>query len=339
MARADTVDVIAVVGACGPERHRYARDLAAATARTFFPATGLELSPSPVDEAVAMIPWTDAPAGAVVEFPATVVATELVGNLTAEDTPAQLTSIVCVVDAPHLLNDLDRDDYAVQLSRHGRHHIARAMLTALQLEYASVIVFVNWEGVDTPRLARLMALASHVSPHARLRLHVDAGADTPSAERGAKTHGHPGWVSLLNDEFAPRMTDPGVSAFRYEQARPLHPARLQRLLDERIERGEFGAVIRSAGFCRLATRPCRTAQWDHVGRMISFSPVGGDEPEELLALGQDLAFIGLGLDHTGLTAALDDAALTDAELTAGPARWARFADPFPAWSDATRQTG
>lgn len=42
-------------------------------------------------------------------------------------------------------------------------------------------------------------------------------------------------------------------------------------------------------------------------------------------------FFGLGLDRTGLAAALDAAALADAELIAGPAAWHGFEDPFPAW--------
>ena len=48
------------------------------------------------------------------------------------------------------------------------------------------------------------------------------------------------------------------------------------------------------------------------------------------AIGQELAFIGLDLDANALHDVLDSAALTDDELTAGPAPWARYPDPFPA---------
>lgn len=98
-------------------------------------------------------------------------------------------------------------------------------------------------------------------------------------------------------------------------------------------------LVRSAGFCRLATRPHVTAQWEHAGRMFALNPLTGDDrladDDELLAVGQDLALIGLRVEPNRLAAALDDAALTDAELAAGPTAWAGFADPFPVWQTAT----
>ncbi|WCM55102.1 hypothetical protein [Microbacterium sp. EF45047] len=47
--------------------------------------------------------------------------------------------------------------------------------------------------------------------------------------------------------------------------------------------------------------------------------------------GQDIGFIGLDLDAPALLAALDGAALDDAELAAGPREWCTYPDPFPAW--------
>ncbi|MBH0083705.1 GTP-binding protein [Salinibacterium sp. SWN167] len=77
------------------------------------------------------------------------------------------------------------------------------------------------------------------------------------------------------------------------------------------------------------------AQWEHVGKVISLNPIATDaidgDDDELLACGQELAFIGLDLDHDALIAALDEAALTDEEFAAGPSRWATFVDPFPEW--------
>nr|WP_243752384.1 GTP-binding protein [Leucobacter weissii] len=134
------------------------------------------------------------------------------------------------------------------------------------------------------------------------------------------------------------MTDPRVAALRYEQLRPFHPGRLLRLLNERVEPGEFGTIIRSAGFCRLATRPRVIAEWNHVGSMFSLEPLASDDrllpDDEILALGQDLAVIGLDLRRRELVAALDEAALTDREAAAGPTSWAEFSDPFPAWHTA-----
>lgn len=336
----DAVGVIAVVGACGPERLRYAKRLAAMTNRAFFPASRLAGSPDPAQEATALASWTDPAAGAVVELPDEVPAPELIGAFADQEERTRLVGLVCVVDAAHLLDDLRRDDYLPLRdadSGIAAPMIARALLTVMQIEYASTIVFVGWEALPPVELATIMALVGHLSPFARLRLHRRTIEHIGTTDPYTPGQSRPGWVSVLNGDFAPHMTDPRVSAFRYEQVRPLHPGRLMTLLD-RIEDGEFGVLVRSAGFCRLATRPHVTAQWEHAGQMFSLNPLAGDDrltdDEELLAVGQDLALIGLRLDPDRLTAALDDAALTDAELAAGPTAWAGFSDPFPAWQTA-----
>ncbi|WP_308122740.1 GTP-binding protein [Microbacterium marinilacus] len=337
----DAVGVIAVVGACGPERLRYAKRLAKLTNRGFFPASRLAGSPDPAQEAAVLSSWTNPAAGAVVELPDEVPATELIGTFGDFDDRTRLLALVCVVDAAHMLDDLHRDDYLPLRdadSGVAAPLAARAQLTVTQIEYASAIVLVNWKALTPPDLAVVMALLNHLSPHARLRLHRDAIAHLEPGEAYGVEQDRPGWVCFLNDDFDPHMTDPRVSAFRYEQVRPLHPGRFKQLLDDRIEPGEFGDVLRSAGFCRLATRASIVAQWEHVGRVISLNPLAIDDrledEEELLALGQDLAFVGLDLDHDGLVTALDEAALTDAEIAAGPTAWGMLPGPFPAWAKA-----
>lgn len=298
-------------------------------------------------EAVSFVPWCTRGAGALVEFPEHTDVTELIGVGAAPGSGLTLREVVCVVDAAHLIADLHRTDYVIHPASHPAHwrHTARALLTVMGIEFASTVVLVNWEPLNTPELSSVMGLVNHLSPRARLRLHhgdqdpwlhaapaTDAGYDV-AQERS-------GWVTLLNGEHDPWVTDPHVSSLRYENVRPLHPQRLGDLLDHRIETGEFGTVLRSAGFCRLATRSHVIAQWNHVGRMICLSPLARDEDmgerDELLALGQDLGIIGLDLDVPALRRAFDDAALTDDELAAGPAAWSQFHDPFPARPTADR---
>lgn len=333
------VDVIAVVGVCAPERLRYAKRLAVLTDRTFWPATRLALSPDPVDEALALAPWADRPAGVVLEFPGEVPAVELIGGLAAPDGRIRLSAMVCVLDAAHLLADLSNGDYLRRpVGAHPAEFIARAMLTVTQIEYASTVVIVNWRRLGRDDLSTVLALVAHLGPKARPVLHQDTVERIDSSERYEPGQDRPGWVGILNDDFTPPFTDSRVRSLRYENVRPFHPGRLQRVLDDRIADGEFGTVIRSAGFCRLATRPGITAQWEHVGQMISFEPLALDDrlgdDDELLALGQDLAFTGLDLNAGGLRATLDEATLTDAELADGPTAWARFPDSFPVWATA-----
>lgn len=335
----EPVGVIAVMGACAPERGHYAARLAQNTGSALLAARQWEGSPEPAHEAAVLASWVDTDS-AVVEFPAHTSPTELIGAFAGAGTRAYLRELVCVADALHLLADLHREDYAtVRDSDSGvaTEFVARALLTAMQLEYASSIVLVNWSALEPRDLAVVMALVNHLAPRARLRAyrgvaeHGDADVAYDLAQDGA------GWLCVLNGECDPYMTEARVSAFRYEQIRPLHPGRLKHFLD-RVERRDFGAVVRSAGFCRLATRPGIAGGWDHVGRVISLNPLATDDglgDGELLALGQELAFIGIDLNRAALSAALDAAALSDAELAAGPAAWASFPDPFPAWLRAS----
>lgn len=337
----DREGVIAVVGACGPERLGYARRLAAQTDRAFLstsPPAGLRES---ADEALFVTTWRSRARGVVVEVPEEIPVTALIGAFAEQHEQPGLLGLVCVADAAHLLRDLYQDEYvAPRSTAEGRVDeplTAKAETTVTQLEYASTIALVNWAPLTTAELAVTMALVSHLSPRAQLRLQHEAAQHIELREPYGAGQDRAGWICVLNEDFDPHMTDRRVSALRFEQPRPLHPMRLLHLLD-RIESGDFGQVVRSAGFCRLATRSGTVAQWRHVGRIISLDPVATDDElhddEEFLAVGQDLAFIGIDLDHGSLTAALDAAALDDEEVAAGPTAWTGYADPFPAWRTA-----
>jgi G3E family GTPase len=333
----ERIDVIAVVGGCVPERRDYATRLAGLTQRILIPAGRLEATPDPVEEAMMLAPWCVHPAGVVIEFPAVSSMMDIVGALADDGAPTALSGVVCVVDAALLLSDLARDSCSVHpaLTRMAGRPVPHALVAVNQIEFASMLVLTGWEALETDDLSAVMALLCHLNPSARLR--VDHGGDLAwgSGDVYATAQVRPGWVALVNGSHDPHMTDPRVSSFRYENVRPLHPERLEKLLDERVEPGEFGTLIRSMGFCRLATRPHAVTEWNHVGGMISFDPLMRDDAlgdgDELLAVGQDIGFIGLDLDRGALTRALDEAALTDAELAAGPGEWTKFADPFPAW--------
>ncbi len=342
----DAVEVIAVIGACAPERAGLARRWAAHAGRMLVSASRLASYPDPIEASIALASHPAISGGVVIEFPSDVSATDLIGALGDRDAPTRLMSVACVVDAAHLLADLGRDDYVSRPSAgHPGHteHTARALVTVTQIEFASTIVLVNWTSLSTPHLSTIMALVCHLNPRARLRLDQAMGSSLPLLHAHGPTQDGAGWIRMLNGSFDPHMTDPRVSALRYEQARPFHPVRLQQLLDGRVERGEFGTIVRSSGFCRFATRPGVTAQWNHVGRMIAFSPVARDsdhdDDTELLAVGQDLVIIGLDLNHDALVAGFDEAVLTDAELLDGPEAWRDYADPFPAWETSDQHAG
>lgn len=265
---------------------------------------------------------------AVLELPRAVAPTHVLGHL-GED-----AELVCVVDASHALSDLT-DDRPLRPVDGRMSPLAdpgsRALQAALYVEFASTVVIHGWDRVPTPDLSVLMALLSHLAPTARLRPtrgpRKDLARDGSQEPVGIR----PGWLRLLNADFDPHMTDPRVSAYRYEQVRPFHPGRLRAVLDT-IEKGSFGTVLRSSGFCRIATRASTSALWEHVGSAIWLNPIATDMGD-LATIGQDIAFFGLDLDSAQLKLALDGACVTDGELSAGPRYWKTFADPLPSWSD------
>ncbi len=325
-----------VAGLCTPERRRYAAGLAHASGRGLLRVSASRGGTAPTPDGPVAVPLLRDRR----EIERVVIDADIDFDVLHLDlvTRAEPAPIVCVVDARHLLADL-RDPSPLRDEAPGgggdADTGARARRAVTLLEAATLISFVHWERVETAELSLLMALASHLAPRARVRLSRGPAEDLP-----ALAHGHPdgvgepplperaGWVMALNDEHDPYMTDPRVTTLRYERLRPFHPSRLAAALDE-LDTGRLGLLVRSAGFCRLATRAGILARWEQVGSAMWIDPQDAGEHAALTA--QDLALTGLDLVADAVARTLDGALLTDRELEAGPAAWARFDDPLPAW--------
>lgn len=337
------VDVIAVTGACAQERSSCAREVAQARGFVLVPAEQTGQGFEAVDRAVNLVRSASGVRGLVLEYPFAVPVMEIVGSLIAQAAGTRLVDLICVLDAADMLTDLASEEF-VRLPMTDDAHdsgviASRAELLLAQIEFASTIAVVNARALQPEALEQVTSLVSQLAPCAAqsliahpCELHGRSGATYSQKPPNA------GWVSVLNEEH-PHRGSCGVSAVRYEQYRPFHPGRLLHALNTCLFQGHCGHILRSAGFARLATRPHITAQWDQVGAIFMLSPVALDDSlgvgDELLAFGQDLAFIGTGIDEIRLRRVLDDAALSDAELAAGPMVWADFPDEFPAWSSAS----
>lgn len=328
------IDVVAVVGACLPERRRCAASLAEINVMSLITADQLRGHRDPVVAAAREAQLGEA----VIEFPDGVSLPRVIGALADPEGPTRLVEIICVVDAAHLIADLRGMDTVTEPVGDGPAPVrftTRARAVCAQLEYASTVVVVGWR--NTADLDVVLALIAHLGPQVRIELDAGVGVVLDRERPYTVDQDRSGWMALLSDDLSPLHAHPRVQAFRYEQVRPLHPERLLATLDA-ISGEHYGTVLRSSGFCRLATRPGVVAQWDHVGTVIAFDPVAVDTAdEEVLAIGQDLGIIGVDLDVTALTLALDAAALDDGELLAGPRRWRELRDPLPAWPDPSRR--
>ncbi|SMX67736.1 Cobalamin synthesis protein cobW C-terminal domain-containing protein [Brevibacterium iodinum ATCC 49514] len=322
----DGIEAIAVVGLCVAERRRYAMGLARDRGFVFVPAEQTEQGIEAIDRLVDLVGMTSGVHGFVLEHGEGADCAENIGALSAPDSRAVLTDLVCVLDLACLHSDLDSEE--------------RAGALVSQIEFASTSALVTPDPADSGGIEEAIGLIAHLAPEASLFLRCEGAVHEPVCWQFGHRPPDAGWTAILNSEFRPPARAGGVRACRFEQARPFHPQRLQAVLSAAIGEGFWGRIVRSAGFAKLASRPYVTAHWDQAGTLLTLSPLSveplpGGGPE-LLALGQDLAFIGFDLDETGLCEALDRAVLTDAELLAGPMAWLEYHDEFPAWDSAHR---
>ncbi|MGG7509035.1 GTP-binding protein [Plantibacter sp. YIM 135249] len=328
--------VTLVLGACPPERRtvarRIANDLAALV--TIERPIGVGSIATLIDEAVdALLAHPVPPRRLVIDCGATVQPVDAVSAVITRAPDVLLDAVVTVVDAAHILLDLEDDRYIGHPSADVVAYTSRAMITMEQLEYADTIAVAGRHGVSHERLAVLLALLSNLNPTALVRL-ADASRTaryTDSPFDLDRFTGSPGWVSKINGEHTPWVEHPRVTTTLFESARPMHPGRLFDLFDGPIEAGRFGRIVRTAGFCQLASRGSAIGMLQQVGTMLELDPTPFDASHPETAIGQELVFTGIDVDTAALLAALHDCALTDAELLADPVTWAGFPDAFTVW--------
>ncbi|WP_214364517.1 GTP-binding protein [Pseudonocardia sp. H11422] len=244
---------------------------------------------------------------------------------------ARLDTMVTVVDASTFLTELgDGDalaDRGLEASEGDERTISDLLID--QVEFADVLVVSKSDLVPAGRLLVLEALLRKLNPTARL-LHANHGAvpldevletgryDPISAAEA------PGWARELNGSHTPETEEYGITSVTYRARRPFHPDRLLAVLDE------WTGLLRSKGFCWIATRPETVGLWSQAGPNLSLEPASQwstfDGPR-----GQEIVFIGLGVGEPDVYGRLDPALLTDDELATGPEGWRTLPDPLPAW--------
>ncbi|MET9633341.1 GTP-binding protein, partial [Lentzea sp. NPDC006480] len=242
---------------------------------------------------------------------------------------ARLDTMVTLVDAAGFLRELTTGDRLEERDLAAAEQDERTISDLLvdQVEFADVLVVNKTDLVTADELATLDAVLRRLNPAARL-LHTRHGvvelADVLDTGRydPITAAQSPGWVQELAGGHTPETEEYGIRSVTYRASRPFHPARLAEALSD------WEGMLRSKGFCHLATRPEVLAVWSQAGPNLTL------EPGELLDsphARQELVFIGVDLDVTEPARRLDPALLTDSELAAGPAHWLTFDDPLPQW--------
>ena len=270
---------------------------------------------------------------------------------------ARLDTMVTVVDAANFADSLgdDRDLDELGLGAEDGDERALADLLVDQVEFADVLVISKCDLVDEDELGELEGLLHHLNPaavihrveHGRIDVGEVVGTGRFDLERAEAA---PGWVRELNGDHTPETEEYGISSFVYRARLPFHPQRFHDAICEGLP-----GVVRSKGFCWIASRPDTMALWSQAGAVCRLDPLApwwADTPREEWPFEdaelqdidavwtepfgdrrQELVLIGIDLDEVDLVARLDHCLLRRDELATGPDGWVVLDDPFPVWDD------
>jgi G3E family GTPase len=263
---------------------------------------------------------------------------------------AKLDTMVTVVDAAKFLEDFgsidDLRDRQIALDSADERSLADLLID--QVEFANVLVVNKTDLVSDTELERLESILLHLNPAAKIvrskhgrvppRSILNTGLfNMEEAESSA------GWVKELNGEHTPETEEYGITSFVYRARRPFHPLRLDALTDE-----GFPKVLRAKGFLWLSTRHDDLILFSIAGNTLSLEPQaqwlaadsGSEQDEETRQYvgkvweppygdrRQEIVFIGMDMDRVAVEARLNEALLTEEEMTVGPEAWAKFEDPL-----------
>lgn len=245
---------------------------------------------------------------------------------------ARLDTLVTVVDASTFLTELARGEALAERDLAAGEGDARSIADLLtdQVEFADVILLNKTDLVSPATLDTVQTLLRRLNPTAKL-IRTDhgvvdigevLGTGLFDPEAAAQT---PGWDEEIADGHTPETEEYGISSMTFRSDRPFHPQRLGDAL------GQVTRVLRSKGFCWVASRPTIAAIWSQAGPNLVIEPAQYWSGTEI-APGQEIVFIGIKLDRDAIDALLRSALLTDAELAEGEQAWMSYPDPLPVWN-------
>ncbi|MGB6245379.1 GTP-binding protein [Gordonia sp. (in: high G+C Gram-positive bacteria)] len=245
---------------------------------------------------------------------------------------ARLDTMVTLVDCATFLTEIVRGEGLADRDLAAADGDARSIADLLvdQVEFADVILLTKSDLVADGVRGAVEAMVRRLNPRARILLArrgevpIDAILDTGLFDHEAAS-AIAGWDDeVLGAAHTPETEEYSISSVAFRSDRPFHPARLAQALDQ------LGGVLRSKGFCRLATRPDIAAVWSQAGPNLTIEPAAyWDDLDG--SPGQQLVLIGARLDHDRVRELLTAATLTDAEMAEGPLGWRRYDDPLPPW--------
>lgn len=272
------------------------------------------------------------------------------GDLTRLDT------MVTVVGADHFARDFMNaellNDRGVGLGEHDQRTVVD--LLTEQVEFADVVVVNKCDLASGADIEFVEGVIRRLNPRAKIVrstrsvVSLNEVLDTGrfSLEEARKS---PGWMKVMRGEESSEADEYGFSSFVYRARKPFHPMRFWNVIQR-----EWPGVVRSKGFFWFATRPRFVGVWSQAGGACQYQAGGiwwaavpreqwsNLDEEEFVEIQaqwqepfgdrrQEIVLIGQNLDRAALTAMLDNALLTDVEVSRGQLAWNRLKDPFAEW--------
>lgn len=244
---------------------------------------------------------------------------------------ARLDTMVTVVDASTFLLELARGDALTKRGLAAADEDGRSISDLLvdQVEFADVILLNKTDLVSESACGTVETIVRRLNPTARitrtdhgvvpLEAVLDTGLFDPVFAESA-----PGWDEEIAEGHTPETEEYGISSMTFRADRPFHPDRLARVLEN------VTGLLRSKGFCWIASRPLIAAIWSQAGPNLVIEPAQLWDTAEF-SPGQEIVIIGVRLDRPLVQDLFESALLTDAEVAAGQQEWLTYRDPLPAW--------
>lgn len=244
---------------------------------------------------------------------------------------ARLDTLVTVVDASTFLSELARGEALAERALAAGDGDARSIADLLvdQVEFADVILLNKTDLVGEQTCGTVETMLRRLNPSAKivrtdhgvvpLDLVLDTGLFDPDLAATS-----PGWDEEIAEGHTPETEEYGISSMTYRADRPFHPYRLAQIL------GQLQGVLRSKGFCWIASRPTIAAIWSQARPNLVIEPAQYWSTTDIGAR-QEIVIIGIRLNRDRVRRLLESALLTDAEFAAPQDEWLGYTDPLPAW--------
>ena len=271
-------------------------------------------------------------------------------------TVAELDSLVTLVDCENFLRDYETfDDLAdrkLGVSDDDHRNIVDLLID--QIEFATVIVLNKSDRIDAEAMEELKRFVHHLNPYAQI-LESQYGQVDLKSVLGTGTYneewaeGHPNWLAVPRGSEQSEVDEYGIESFIFEARRPFHPERFALALS--FDDGILAGVMRSKGYCWIATHHSEAFRWSQAGVSIKMDQDGPwmctvddtewpeDEASREWIMStmeepwgdrrQELVFIGSEMDEVVLRSRLEDCLLTDEEMLLPPEQWALWECPLP----------